>query len=158
MKDILKNLNEAIHDNAKPATFPVAVRLAKKGEELHQRHSRPGADFGHPVAVCQGLNIARTFGWTLLFDSADHACPLASVAAGHIKPDGFLDNTVGDFYQDDPEVAKRMEAVYPRQEMGAVEQIWLSVLGRCEYDPDLVIVYGNPGIRFHALNASIRDW
>ena len=83
MSHILKNLNDAIDNNVKPATFPVAVRLAKKGEELNQRFKRPGADFGHPVAVCQGLNIARTFGWTLMFDSADHACPLASVAGVH---------------------------------------------------------------------------
>ena len=155
MSHILKDLNDAIENNVKPATFPVAVRLAKKGEELNQRHKHPGADFGHPVAVCQGLNIARTFGWTLLFHSADHACPLASVAAGHISPDEFLDGTVADLYQDDPEVAKRMEAVYPRQEMGAVDQIWLSALGRCEYDPDLVIVYGNPAqilILVHAAN------
>ena len=155
MIDVLKNLNDALITNVKPSTFPVAVRLAKKGEELSQKFKRPGADFGHPVAVCQGLNIARTFGWTLMFDCADHACPLASVAAGHLQPDEFLDGTVADLYQDDPVVAKRMEAVYPRQEMGAVDQIWLSALGRCEYDPDLVIVYGNPAqilILVHAAN------
>ena len=155
MSHILKNLNEAIDSNVKPATFPVAVRLAKKGEELNQRYKRPEADFGHRVAVCQGMSIARTFGWTIKFENTDHACPLALVAAGHIKPDKFLDGTVADLYQDDPEVAKRMEAVYPRQEVGAVDQIWLSAIGRCEYDPDLVVVYGNPAqilVLIHAAN------
>jgi uncharacterized protein (DUF169 family) len=144
MSDILKDLNDAINNNVKPATFPVAVKLAKKGEELNQRHKRPEAEFGHPVTACQGLNISRTFGWTLRFDSTDHACPLASVAAGHIPPDEFLAGAVSDNYQDDPEVAKKMEAVYPRREVGEVDQIWFSALGRCEYDPDLVVVYGNP--------------
>lgn len=155
MSVILKYLNDAIDKNVKPPTFPVAVRLAKKGEELNQRFKRPGSDLGHPVAVCQGLNITRTFGWTLIFDSTDHACPLASVAAGHIAPDEFLEGTVADLYQDDPEVAKRMEAIYPRHEAGDVDQIWLSALGRCEFDPDLVIVYGNPAqvlILVHAAN------
>lgn len=144
MSDVLKNLNDAIDKNVKPSTFPVAVRLAKKGEELNQRFKCPEKDLGHPVAVCQGLNIARTFGWTLVFSSADHACPLASVAAGHIEPDEFLEGSVAELYQDDPEVARRMEAFYPRHEMGDVDQIWLSALGRCEFDPDLVILYGNP--------------
>ena len=155
MSEILKNLNNAIDNNVKPATFPVAVRLAKKGEELTQRFKRPVSDLGHQVTVCQGLNIARTFGWTLMFDSMDHACPLASVAAGHIEPDEFLDGAVADNYQDDPEVAKRMEATYPRHEVGEVDQIWLSALGRCEYDPDLVVVYGNPAqilVLIHAAN------
>jgi len=155
MSEILKDLNDALSSNVKPSTFPVAVRLAKKGEELKQRFKRPGPDLGHQVAVCQGLNIARTFGWTLVFDSTDHACPLASVAAGHIDPDEFLQGAVADLYQDDPEAARKMEAVYPRHEVGDVEQIWLSALGRCEYDPDLVIVYGNPAqilVLVHAAN------
>jgi uncharacterized protein (DUF169 family) len=155
MSEILKDLNDALNSNVKPSTFPVAVRLAKKGEELKQRFKRPGPDLGHQVAACQGLNIARTFGWTLMFDSADHACPLASVAAGHIDPDEFLQGAVADLYQDDPEAARRMEAVYPRHDVGDVDQIWLSALGRCEYDPDLVIVYGNPAqilVLVHAAN------
>jgi uncharacterized protein (DUF169 family) len=133
MSDVLKNLNDAIDKNVKPSTFPVAVRLAKKGEELNQRFKRPEKDLGHRVAICQGLNITRTFGWTLVFSSADHACHLASVAAGHIEPDEFLEGAVADLYQDDPEVARRMEAFYPRHEMGDVDQIWLSALGRCEF-------------------------
>jgi len=144
MPDLLKTLGDAIDKNVKPATFPVAVKLAPKGEEIIGRFKRPGEDLHHPVAVCQGVNITRTFGWTLVFGSDDHACPLASVAAGHLEPDEFLGGAVADLYQDDPEVAKRMEAVYPRHELGDVDQIWLSALGRCEFDPDLVIVYGNP--------------
>ncbi len=155
MIDVLKNLNDALITNVKPATFPVAVRLAKKGEELQQKCKRPDSDFGNPVAVCQGLNIARIFGWTLRFDSADHACPLGAVSAGHLEPDGFLDGAVAEHYQDDSDVAKRMEASYPRHEMGEVGQIWLSALGRCEYDPHLVVVYGNPAqilVLIHAAN------
>jgi uncharacterized protein (DUF169 family) len=155
MSDILKNLGDAIDKNVKPATFPVAVKLARKGEELTGRFKQPGQDFHHPVAVCQGVNITRTFGWTLVFGSDDHACPLASVAAGHLDPDEFLDGAVADLYQDDPEAARRMEAVYPRHEVGDVDQIWLSALSRCEFDPDLVIVYGNPAqilVLVHAAN------
>ena len=155
VSEIFQTLNNALISNVKPSTFPVAVRLAKKGEELDQRFKSPGQDLGHRVAVCQGLNIARTFGWTLKFDSADHACPLASVAAGHLDPEEFLQGKVADLYQDDPDVARRMESVYPRQDMGDIDQIWLSALGRCEYDPDLIIVYGNPAqilILVHAAN------
>jgi len=158
--DILKNLDDALVKNVKPSTYPVAVRLAGKGEKLNQKFKRPATDFGHQVAVCQGVNIARTFGWTLVFDSADHACPLASVAAGYLDPDQFLSGAVADLYQDDPEVGRRMEAGYPRREMGEVDQIWLSAIGRCEFDPDLVVVYGNPAqilVLVHAANYGYGD-
>jgi len=155
MSEVLNRLEEALMKNVNPSTHPVAVRLAKKGEQLEQRFKRPGKDFGHQVAACQGLNIVRTFGWTLKFDSEDHACPLALVAAGHMEPDEFLEGTVADLYQDDAEAARRMEAAYPRHRVGEFDQIWLSPLGRCEFDPDLVVVYGNPAqilILVHAAN------
>lgn len=155
MSNILKDLSDAIDKNLKPATFPVAVKMSRKGEEITGRFKRPDQDLHHPVAVCQGLNITRTFGWTLVFDSTDHACPLASVAAGHIRPDALLEGSVADLYQDDPDVARRMEAVYPRHGVGDVEEIWLSAVERCEFDPDLVIVYGNPAqilVLVHAAN------
>lgn len=155
MKKVLRDLEDALMKNVKPATRPVAVKLAKKGEKLDQKVKRPEADFGHPLAACQGLNIARTFGWTLQFESRDHACPLALVAAGSLDPEDFLQGAVADLYQDDHEAALRMEAVYPRHEAGAFDQIWIAPIERCEFEPDLVIVYGNPAqilVLVHAAN------
>jgi uncharacterized protein (DUF169 family) len=155
MHDILLDLSTAIMKNVKPSTSPVAIRLAGPGEELGQKFKQPGRDFGHKIAVCQGLNIARTLGWTIKFGIDDHACPLALIAAGQLAPDDFLGGAVADLYQDDPEVAGIMEATYPMQEGGKVKEIWLSALERCEFEPDLVIVYGTPAqilVLVHAAN------
>jgi uncharacterized protein (DUF169 family) len=155
MSDILAELNDAIKLNVKPSTFPVAVKMAVEGEELAQRAKRPRADSGNRLAACQGINIARTFGWTLVFDRQDHACPLASVAAGHIEPDEFLQGAAADLYQDDVEVARKMESVYPMHPADTVNEIWIAALERCEFDPDLVIVYGSPAqilVLIHAAN------
>ena len=155
MSKVLKNLNDALLKIVKPSTFPVAVRLAEKGEKLVQQFKRPVADLNNQLAACQGLNITRIFGWTLSFDREDHACPLAAVAAGQLDPDEFLSGAIADLYQDDPGAAVRMESSYPRHEAGMVEQIWLSTLERCEFDPDLVVVYGSPAqilVLIHAAN------
>jgi uncharacterized protein (DUF169 family) len=155
MSDILKELNNAVMKNVKPVTFPVAVKMAVEGEVIEQRAKRPRDDNGKRIAVCQGVNIARTFGWTLVFDRHDHACPLASVAAGHIDPEEFLKGAVSDLYQDDVEIARKMESGYPLHPTGTVNEIWMSSLERCEFDPDLVIVYGNPAqilVLIHAAN------
>ncbi|MDF1535141.1 MAG: DUF169 domain-containing protein [bacterium] len=155
MSEILTKLNEAIQKNLKPATLPVAVKMAAEGEVIGQRAKRPRDDSGNRLAACQGVNIARTFGWTLVFDRQDHACPLASVAAGHIEPDEFLRGAVSDLYQDDAEAARKMESGYPLHPPGTVKEIWMSALERCGFDPDLVIVYGTPAqilVLIHAAN------
>ncbi|MCK5352997.1 DUF169 domain-containing protein [bacterium] len=155
MSEVLENLDAALNLNVKPSTFPVAVKLARESEEIIGRFKRPSRDLHHPVAACQGVNITRTFGWTLVFGRDDHACPLASVAAGHLEPDEFLGGAVADAYQDDPEVVGRMEVGYPRHPMDELDQIWLSTLSRCEFEPDLIIVYGTPAqilVLIHAAN------
>ena len=45
MSEVLIKLNEAIKLNVKPATFPVAVKMATEGEEIGQRAKRPGTGF-----------------------------------------------------------------------------------------------------------------
>ena len=47
MSDILKALGDAVDKNVKPATFPVTVKLARKGEEITGRFKRPSRDLHH---------------------------------------------------------------------------------------------------------------
>jgi uncharacterized protein (DUF169 family) len=63
---------------------------------------------------------------------------------GHIEPDVLLQGTIADYYQDDPECKKIMEASYPRWPLKVYGEIWLSPINRCEFVPDLVVAYGNP--------------
>jgi len=79
MSRVIEKLIEAIDKNVKPATHPVAVKLAVKGEEIGQKHRRPARDFGNPVAACQGMSIARTFGWTVVLGEEYHACPVGAI-------------------------------------------------------------------------------
>ncbi|MEE8546745.1 MAG: DUF169 domain-containing protein [bacterium] len=160
MTNVIGKLVEAIEKNVKPTTHPVAVKLAAEGDEISQKHRRPSRDFGNPVAACQGMSMARTFGWTVVLGEDDHACPVGAIGAGHIEPDLFLEGGVAELYQDDPEAARKMEATYPRQPVGAINEIWLSPLARCEFDPDLAVIYGNPGqilVLIHAANYGKGD-
>lgn len=144
MPEDIKNLTEALEKCVRPATFPVAVKLAVDGDVAPQKARRPARDLGNPLAACKGLNLARTLGWTVIFAKEDHACPVGSIIAGHIEPDLFLDGFVSDLYQDDIEVSRKMESGYPRHPVGSINEIWLSPLDRCEYEPDVAVVYGNP--------------
>jgi uncharacterized protein (DUF169 family) len=96
------------------------------------------------LAACQGMTMARTFGWTVAFRKEDHECPLPKVFLGHISPDRMLEGTIADLYQEDPAAMKAMEASYPRWPLGTYEEVWLSPLAGCGFVPDVAVVYGNP--------------
>jgi uncharacterized protein (DUF169 family) len=155
MTSIIDNLLTELERNVRPASFPVGVKLAREGDEISQKARHPLKDIGNPIAVCQGLNLARTFGWTVVFGKEDHGCPVGSIAAGHKDPERFLSGAAADLYQDDGEAARQMEASYPRNPVDSVKEIWISPLRNCEFEPDLAVVYGNPAqmiVLIHAAN------
>lgn len=155
MSEILLKLYNALIKHGHFPTQPVGIRLAKEGEKISQKAKYPLKNMGIRLSLCQGLTAARTFGWAIAFGKEDHACPLASVFLGHVKPDIFLQGTIAGPYQDKEECAKSMEASFPRWPLGSVQEIWISPLNLCEFEPDLAIIYGNPGqilILIHAAN------
>lgn len=144
MGDATEKLLQALERYCRPTTLPVAVKLAREGEIAPSRARRPVAQLGKRLAVCQGLTLARTFGWSLVFGPDDHACPLPRVFMGHIPPDRMLEGAIADLYQDDPVCTKAMEASYARWPQGEIREIWLAPLRAGEFVPDVAVVYGNP--------------
>jgi uncharacterized protein (DUF169 family) len=144
MHDTIRKLSESIEKCCKPATYPVAVRLARQGEDAPFRTRYPLKDIGNRLAVCQGMTMARTLGWTVAFGAGDHACPFPAVFMGHIPPDGFLEGETASYYVEENDCARRMEAAYPRWEPERYHEVWLAPLARAEFEPDAVVVYGNP--------------
>jgi uncharacterized protein (DUF169 family) len=151
-------LYEALEQYGRFPTLPVGVKLAKEGEEIPQKARYPLKDIGNRLSACQGLNIARIFGWTLAFGKKDHACPLASVFLGHAKPDVFLEGAIAGFYQDREECGRKMEGSFPRLPLNSIQEVWLSPLHKAEFRPDLAVVYGNPGQIVNLIHAAnFRD-
>jgi uncharacterized protein (DUF169 family) len=155
MSAITVRLYNALNQHGRFSTHPVGIKLAKEGEKISQRAKYPLKNMGTRLSLCQGLTAARTFGWTIAFRKKDHACPLASVFLGHIKPDIFLQGNIAGSYQDKEECAKAMEASFPRWPLDSVQEIWMSPLNLCEFEPDLAVIYGSPGqilVLIHAAN------
>jgi uncharacterized protein (DUF169 family) len=137
-------LCQALDTYCQPLTLAVGVKLAKEGEKIQQKAKYPLKDIGNRIALCQGMTIARTIGWTMAFRKEDHGCPLGAVVLGHIKADRFLEGKIAGYYQDQKDCSEKMEAAYPRWPLNSIAQVWLSPLSKCEFEPDLAVVYGNP--------------
>ena len=144
MDELTTRLYETLQEHCRFITTPVAVRLAKEGDATPKKTKYPLDHVGNRLAVCQGMTLARTLGWTMAFRKEDHACPLPRVFMGHVDPGKFLEGTLGEYYQEDPECMRTMEASYPRWPLHAYKEIWLSPANRCDFVPDLVVAYGSP--------------
>ncbi len=134
----------ALEEYCKVSTMPVAVKLGKEGDRPPTKARRPLRDFGHRIAACQGMTIARTIGWTVVLRKEDHACPVASVFLGHIAPDRFLEGAIAGYYQDQDACGKKMEQSFPRWPLDFIRELWIAPVNRCDFEPDLAVVYGNP--------------
>lgn len=144
MKKNIEEFSMAIEKYLRVATMPVAIKLIKEGESPPPKTKHPLKDFGHKIAACQGMTIARTLGWTIAFTKEDHACPPASVFLGHTPPDVFLDGAIAGYYQDQEECGRKMEQSLPRWPMNSIREICLCPINKCDFDPDLAVVYGTP--------------
>jgi len=154
MKKKIEEFSMAIEKYLRVATMPVAIKLAKESESPPPKTKYPLKDLAHRIAVCQGMTLARTIGWTIAFRKEDHACPLASVFLGHVDPSSFLDGAIAGFYQDHEECGKRMEQSFPRWPVNFIRETWLCPVNRCDFEPDLAIVYGNPAQILHLIQAA----
>ena len=89
----LTEVNEALHFYIRPQTFPVAVRMCESGEDLPAKAKRPKQDLGSTIAVCQGISLARRYGWTITIGQEDESCPHGLFVLGYVPGRSYIDGT-----------------------------------------------------------------
>lgn len=129
-------------------TFPVAAKFLKEKAEFPEKTRRPYAAFGKRLAVCQAVTMARNYGWTVGLSGEDVICVPAAIAFGFSKsPDpqeslAELICNVG--FSGGRDLARKEVSSMHRFENGEIEAIVLAPLERAAFDPDTVLIYGNP--------------
>jgi uncharacterized protein (DUF169 family) len=140
-----KDVYDKIQEYVRPATFPVAVRLLRDGEPPPAKAKRPLADLHNHVTVCQGWAIARRYGWTTVLTAEDMKCPLGALVAGFASPNAFYDdgNLCAGMYTEDAAAGARSEASVEKFAPGEIDAIVFAPLHRADFEPHVVIIYGN---------------
>ncbi len=126
----------------RPATFPLAVRLARDEGEMDGQFRRPPTK----NFLCQNLTIARRYGWTMKVLPEDCICLLArgvyrwqDADAG--EGEGLLDFAVG-LYASEVENEKRfVETLQPLEQRPAA--VLISPLEWTKIEPHVVLIFGN---------------
>jgi uncharacterized protein (DUF169 family) len=142
----LKEIDQALSQFIRPATFPLAIKMLKSEDEIPERTKRPFKDLGKKVAICQGIGMARKWGWAIAMGKEDMQCSLGASPFGFFEDLDFFNegNLSAGMFTTSPEIGKRQEDLVDRFDFGTYSHILVAPLGRAAFEPDLIMVYGNP--------------
>lgn len=145
--ELVKQFDEMLKEYIKPLTCPIAVKLLKEGEEFPQKARNLKQTFGHPLALCQSIAIVRKYGWTVGIGKGDNACgpSLAYLGCMPYTEKQKEGGIVYPLYAKTLEAGKKTEEAATRLEEGTFERIILAPLSKAEFEPDVILVYVNPG-------------
>jgi len=82
----LKEVEQALNTYIRPLTFPLSIKMLKSEEEIPERTRRPFQQMEKKVAICQGIGMAREYGWAVAMGKEDMQCSLGAA------PFGFFEN------------------------------------------------------------------
>ncbi|MHB8067246.1 MAG: DUF169 domain-containing protein [Desulfobaccales bacterium] len=144
----MKEVADQLRNYLRLKTFPVAAKFLKDKEAFPEKTRRPSVALGKRVAVCQGITMARTYGWTVGLAKEDVICVPAAIVFGFSAssdpPASLADLFCEIGFSSSEDLARREISSMSRFEKGEMEAIVLSPLERASFEPDTIVIYGNP--------------
>lgn len=144
MTDLLQ-LDQALTKYVRPETYPLAVRMTRAGEPVPERAKRPKKDLGVQITTCMGYTMARRYGWVVAMSREDVNCPLSKLVYGFEEEvDYFREGCACEgMYTASREAGARTEASVAKFSFGEYESIVCAPLCRAEFEPQVILMYGN---------------
>lgn len=157
MSDLLQNLNDTLTRHIRPDTFPLAIKMCKSDDDLPPRVKRPFRDLGYKSAICQGIAVARRYGYVIALGHEDISCPLAKSAFG-FEPlvEHFTSGCCCEgMYTETAQAGARTESELPKFSFREYKYFLTAPLERTAFEPDVILVYGNSAQIMRLLAASL---
>ena len=133
----LKQANETLNLYISPQTFPLALKLCTSESELPEKVRMPVRDLGYQVTLCQGIGIARRFRWALAVGKDDQCCLGGATTMGFIAE------------RPEDDLSKRLEE-------GKYSHLLIAPIEIADFEPDVIVLYGNPAQVMRLLQAVTR--
>ncbi|MEJ5349091.1 MAG: DUF169 domain-containing protein [Desulfosoma sp.] len=141
-------LQAMIQEALKPRSLPLAVFFLAEGDDFPEKTRRPRIFLKKRVTICQGITMARLYGWTVGLKKEDIICVPAllgwgmSGASNRDEEMKQLMQAVG--FASNSEVAEVQRQAMTCVPEGAVHGILLTPLAKAPEEPHTVAVYCNP--------------
>ncbi len=144
----IKDAAQFIYNDLRMKTFPVAVRFLKEGESFPEKTRQPSVALGKRVAICQGVTMARNYGWTVGLRKEDVVCVPAAIVFGLSGAEDPAGAVTGLFtevnFSIDRDRAASETSSMSRFQRGEIEGILMAPLAKASFEAQLVLFYGNP--------------
>ena len=141
--NILKEWGEELEKRLRLKTFPLAIKMLEKEDDVPVDAHRPLRDFGFHLSLCQSFQISRREGATIASLAEDMWCFESVVGYGFGEtPQYFLEGH--NRYPHDvktPEAGRNYARDFPRLEVGKYVGIVSAPLTKATFEPDLVMIY-----------------
>jgi uncharacterized protein (DUF169 family) len=137
---------ERINTFIRPQSFPLGIKILKKGEMLPEGAVRP-KKYNLKISLCQWITLARRWGRNAGVLAEDINCTPCLAALGFKQ----LENDV-DFaaylldmgYFKDLALAEKATKELSLQPSGEIDGVAMFPLDKAPVDPDIVLIYGTP--------------
>ncbi len=143
-----REVGDWLRNDLRLKTSPVAAKFLKKGEEFPEKTRRPSVATGKRIAICQGVTMARNYGWTVGMTKEDVICVPAAIVFGFSESSDPPASLAGLFteisFSAAEDLARKETSSMSRFENGEIEAIVLAPVEKAAFEPDTVLVYGNP--------------
>lgn len=155
----LQEIEQALNTYIRPGSFPVAIKMVASVDEIPEKARRPKRDLGTPMPVCQGIALARRYGWLMAMGKDDMLCPLGALTLGFVPAKSrFLDGSFNvPFWVKDQNARAKMARSLPRLELGRYTHLVAAPLHRANFEPQVIIIYGNPAQIARLIQATVYE-
>jgi len=143
--DVLHKYGEELEKLIRLQTFPLAVKLLEKEEDIPNGAQRPMKDFGYHLALCQGFAMSRREGTLLAMLKEDMWCFEPVIGYGLAEPVEYFMKGHNRFPRDVQtlEAGANYANELPRLEAGKYIGIVSAPLTTTPFEPDVIMLYCN---------------
>lgn len=141
--DILHNYGEEIEKRLRLQTFPLAVKLLEKEEDIPEEAMRPIRDLGYHLPLCQAYAMSRREGMLNAMLKEDMWCFEPVVGYGLAEPPQYFLEGHNRFPRDVAtlEAGRNYASDFPRLPVGKYIGVMSAPLRTANFEPDLVMFY-----------------
>ena len=144
--DVVHGYGESLEKLLRLKTFPLAIKLLEKEEDIPEEAKRPRRDYGYRMLICQAFSESRRAGATIALTKMEGWCTEAAVGYGFIEPiEYFLEGNTRfpEGLISTREAARFWAHEFPRLEYGKYAAVVSAPLTEASFEPDIVMVYGD---------------
>jgi uncharacterized protein (DUF169 family) len=141
--DALHEFGRELERRIRLQTFPLAVKVLRRENEIPAEAFRPMGHSGYHLATCQGLALSRREGTLVAQTKEDMWCPESVIGLGLAEPPRFFLEGHHRF----PQSTESLEAgsvwaqAFPRFEPGECVGVLSAPLTEARFIPDVVVIY-----------------